>query len=349
MQDTEMLPLPVELKAKENHARPPMSHRRRSHERPVGDVLPNSLQLQNTAPVGTASAHVSAELPAAVPAAAPAVASPAAIDTNSLKPVQNTPNNAPKSVKIYSRPAAPAVSSSSGSMFDPQNVQLGDMQTAWGYGPRENKYNADILKASQQHWPHQRVPLHPLLFKSLVANESAFNPTAVSYTGATGLTQLTPDTMRRFGLNWSMSRDPQYAVPAGVKVLAEKARVVLEPQNYCKITGMNPSRCSYAQTVAEAYQKLGEPTPEQSWYLVLGAYNAGGGTILRAMARAYKQGKDPRDWDVLVGDANNKAASPLFQACQEIFPNSASAKYKEISEYPGKILKLYRRNQPVAI
>ena len=314
----DMLPLPVELKTQVSHSRPPMSHRSRRDDRPVKSVMPaDCLQLQvNRQP-----------------------------SASMLPDKAGSADNEPKTVKIYSRPKM-AVSAPA---FDPRSVQLGDMQTSWGYGPRENQYNAAILKASQQHWPHQRVPLHPLLFKSLVANESAFNPTAVSYTGAAGLTQLTPDTMRRFGLSWSMSRDPQHAVPAGVKVLAEKARVILEPQNYSKITGIRPERCPYAQLVAEAYQKLGEPTPEQSWPLVLAAYNAGGGTILRAMAKAYKQGKDPREWSELVGDPNNMQASPLFNACQEIFPNSAGAKYREISAYPDKIMKLYRRTQPIAI
>ena len=321
----EMLPLPVELKTQVSHSRPPMSHRR--DDRLVKSVMPESLKLQDNAQPAAASASPAQ---AVRPEGRPAVRA----------------QNGPKIVKIYARPKTAAASAP---VFDPQNVRLGDMQTAWGYGPRENQYNAAILKASQQHWPHQRVPLHPLLFKSLVANESSFNPAAVSYTGATGLTQLTPDTMRRFGLNWSMSRDPQHAVPAGVKVLAEKARVILEPQNYAKISGLRPERCPYAQLVAEAYHKLGEPTPEQSWPLVLAAYNAGGGTILRAMAKAYKQGKDPREWSELVGDPNDMQASPLFKACQEIFPNSAGAKYREISNYPDKIMKLYRRSQPVAI
>ena len=320
--NSDLLPLPVELKAQKKHERPPMSRRSRGDDRSVGNVMPECLLLQEQKQQ----------------APAPLVQS---------KEKGSAPVSAAKTVKIYSRPAFRT--SGTAPAGDPQNVQLGDMHTAWGYGPRENQYNAAILKASQQHWPHQRVPLHPLLFKSLVANESAFNPAAVSYTGATGLTQLTPDTMRRFGLNWSMSRDPQHAVPAGVKVLAEKARVILEPQNYSKITGIKPERCPYAQLVAEAYQKLGEPTPEQSWPLVLAAYNAGGGTILRAMAKAYKQGKDPREWSELVGDPNNMQASPLFKACQEIFPNSAGAKYREISAYPDKIMKLYRRTQPVAI
>ncbi len=247
-----------------------------------------------------------------------------------------------KTIKIHRRPqATPAAVTAPA----PIELSLEDMRTNWGFGNRENQYNATIFKAAQQHWPHKNVPLSPLLLKSLIATESAFNPTAVSYSGATGLTQLTPDSVRRFGLNWSTARDPQYSVPAGVKVLAEKARVILEPENYSKITGLKPEKCPYAQVVAEAYQKLGTPNAEQSWHLVLGAYNAGGGTILRAMAKAYKQGLDPREWDNLVGDPDNMTQAPLYRACQEVFPYSTSSKYKEISQYPKKIMKLYK-SQP---
>ena len=331
--ETDAFPMSVELKAQERHERPSMKRSLGRDSREVENVLP---QIAVPGHVEPAESNEPNGLGIMAPNAFSATVHPPMNEA----PKQNT-------IKIYSRTvgAQQPTTSPAGSLFDPNTVQLSDMTTAWGYGPRENKYNAAILNASQKCWPHQRVPLHPLLFKSLVANESAFNPSAVSYTGATGLTQLTPDTMRRFGLNWSSSRDPQKAVPAGVKVLAEKARVILEPQNYAKITGLSPARCPYAQLVAEAYKNYGEPSTEQSYYLMLGAYNAGGGTILRAMAKAYKQGRDPREWSNLVGDPNNKLEAPLFKACQEIFPHNASAKYREISAYPDKIMKLYYRSQ----
>lgn len=227
----------------------------------------------------------------------------------------------------------------------PQVTTNEDLNTNWGYGQRENVYNAAIIRASNDVWPHKaNVPLHPMLLKSLLACESGFNPEAVSYTGAVGIAQLTPETAKRFGLNWSTSRNPNLAIPVGVKVLAEKAQVIIDPGNYHKILGLQPAQCSYATIVAQAYQELGNPSTEQYWHLMLAAYNGGGGTILRAMAIARKRDLDPREWKNLVGDRNNPTDSPLYLACTEIFRGGAMNKYKELSEYPVKIIKLYNKS-----
>lgn len=227
-------------------------------------------------------------------------------------------------------------------VLDPLPSTPAELNTSWGYGPRENKFNATILKAASI-WPHQSVVLHPLLLKSLIAAESAFDPLAVSYTGAAGLAQLTPETARRFGLNWTTSRDPQYAVPAGVKVLAEKARAILDPANYYRLLGQKPENCQYAFQVAQAYEQYGTPNADQAWHLILGAYNGGGGTILRAMAIAYQRGLDPREWSNLVGNKAAPQNTPLYLACRDIFGRGAGNKYKELSHYPLKIMKNYHQ------
>ena len=220
-----------------------------------------------------------------------------------------------------------------------------DLRTSWGYGARENSYNSYIFSAVNNAWPHKDVvPLHPLLMKSLLACESGFNPEAVSYTGAVGIAQLTPETARRFVLGWSASRDPNQAIPAGVKVLAEKAKVIIDPGNYHKMMGLPPERCQYAQKVAAAYQKYGNPSTEQYWCLMLAAYNGGGGTILRAMAIASDRGLDPRQWSNLVGDMDNPHNTPLYLACVDIFKGGALGKYREVAHYPGKIIKLYNKS-----
>lgn len=226
------------------------------------------------------------------------------------------------------------------------SVRTGDdLRTSWGYGIGENRYNSIILNASNNVWPHgDVVPLHPLLFKSLLACESSFDPSAVSYTGAAGIAQITPETARRFGLTWSTSRDPNYAIPVGVKVLAEKAKVIIDPANYHKMMGVAPEQCPYAQKAAAAYQKYGNPTTEQYWCLMLAAYNGGGGTILRAMAIAYDRGLDPRKWENLVGDRSNPANTPLYLACREIFRGGAAGKYREVADYPVKIMRLYKKS-----
>ena len=213
------------------------------------------------------------------------------------------------------------------------------LYTSWGFGVKENKYNASILKSVNTVWPHENYPLDPILLKSLLAAESSFNPTAVSPTGAAGIAQLTPDSAKRFGLTWTTVRDPQYAIPAGVKVLAEKAQAILNPGEYHKLLGVKPESCAYAMNVANAYDTLGAPDENQAWPLILAAYNGGGGTILRAMSTAWKRGLDPRDWNNLVGDRRDPQNSPLYLACVDIYRWGAPGKYKEIADYPVRIMK----------
>lgn len=223
-----------------------------------------------------------------------------------------------------------------------EEPQEPDLQTSWGFGPGENLYNETILDAVLTAWPHPRVPLPPALFKSVIATESAFNPKAVSATGAMGLAQLTPDTARRFGLTWSGARDPRQALPVGVQVLGEKARAILEPDRYHELLGRRPEDCPYAARVAEAYQLLGPPSAEESWPLVLAAYNGGGGTVLRAMAFAWDRGLDPRRWENLVGDRSRPKGTPLYAACVQVYRHGAAGKYREMARYPEKVLKYYR-------
>ncbi len=217
-----------------------------------------------------------------------------------------------------------------------------DLRTAWGFGARENQYNETILRAVQSAWPHRQLPLPPTLFKSVIATESAFNPQAISATGARGLVQLTPDTARRFGLCLQSAHDPHLAVPAGVKVLAEKARAIVDPARYHELLGRRPEECLFAARVAEAYQTLGPPSQDDSWPLVLAAYNGGGGTVLRAMALAWERGLDPRKWENLVGNPASPKDSPLYLACVEIYRHGAAGKYREMRHYPEKVLRFFR-------
>lgn len=217
-----------------------------------------------------------------------------------------------------------------------------EIRTSWGFGARENLYNETIVQAVLTTWPHQDIPLPPKLFKSVIAAESSFNPKAVSATGAAGLVQLTPDTAQRFGVTWSGRHDPATAVPVGVKVLAEKAKAIVDPANYHLLIGQKPENCPYAQTVALAYEELGPPTDEQYWPLMLAAYNGGGGTVLRAMAIAYERGLDPREWENLVGDRKNPKTTPLYLACVQIYKWGAAGKYREMSHYPEKVIGFYR-------
>jgi len=215
--------------------------------------------------------------------------------------------------------------------------------TTWGFGQRENVFNDLIAKSAAEVWQDAMTPLPPVLYKSLVAVESSFNPAAVSPAGAAGLTQLMPDTARRFGLTGSERLDPAKAVPAGIQAFQEKYRVVLEPANYSKIIGLPPEKVAFSATVAEYYATQGQPQGDDRWHLALAAYNGGGGTILRAMAYAIDARLDPRQWDNLAGAPGKALDTPLHKACIDVYgPRSASRKVFELAAYPRKIMNLYR-------
>jgi len=63
-----------------------------------------------------------------------------------------------------------------------------------------------------------RVSLDPMLIKSVMHAESAFNPDAVSHKGASGLMQLMPATARRYGV--SSVFDPRQNVMGGARYLS---------------------------------------------------------------------------------------------------------------------------------
>ena len=221
-------------------------------------------------------------------------------------------------------------------------AHYGDLETNWGYGNKENAYNNLIEKAIAEHWEDEDNPLDPLMFKALIAVESAFKTRAYSRTGCAGLVQLAPGTAKRFGLSLSPVDErliPEKAIPAGVKVLAEKHRVVLQPNNYYGILlGQPEKKLSYGTVVHKHYQKRGTPQGSDLIHLGLASYNGGGGTIMRAMAKAVEMGKNPLDWNALVG--SGPADSPLYAACRLVYRGGAHGKYREMADYSRKIFEL---------
>lgn len=230
----------------------------------------------------------------------------------------------------------------------PANVHrpaYGDIQTNWGYGAGENAYNHLIEQAIEEHWTDKENPLDPLMFKALIAVESAFKADAYSRTGCAGLVQISPDTARRFGLSMSPVDErliPEKAIPVGVKVLAEKQLVVLQPDNYYGILlGRPEKKLSYGTTVHQHYLSSGMPQGNDLLQLGFASYNGGGGTVMRAMAKAVEMGKNPLDWNALVG--SGPGDSPLYQACQMVYKGGALGKYHEMSNYPKKIFALMNK------
>lgn len=116
----------------------------------------------------------------------------------------------------------------------------------------------DWLKRAEQYLPYirkvftQRGLPQDLIF--LPFAESGFNPLAYSHAGAAGMWQFMPATGRMFGLesNWWIDerRDPYMSTIAAAKYLKQ------------------------------LYDQF------EDWYLVLAAYNAGGGHVSQAMSRS---------------------------------------------------------------
>lgn len=225
---------------------------------------------------------------------------------------------------------------------EPAPLPEDPLRTSWGFGPRENQFNAQIAKAVEG-WGVESHPLPGRLFKALVGVESEFDPTAVSRSGAAGLVQLMPGTAKAHGLSLSPVDErlvPAKALPVGVAVLREKHDVITRPGQYVEAGIASP----WGEKVAQAYQELGPPTGDDLWRLDLAAYNGGGGTVLRAMATAYDRKLDPRKWENLLGTPDKVRESPLYLAVKDVFGDAAALrKYHEMARYPGKILALRDR------
>ena len=218
------------------------------------------------------------------------------------------------------------------------------LETTWGFGANENRFNAIIEKGVADQWRDSDYPLDPLTFKALIAQESAFNKDAVSRTGAVGLVQITTGTAEAYGVRTSpppdQRRNPEAAVPAGVHILRDKLAVIKTPN----------TANDYAVPVADYYAKNGLPNQDQMMTLALAGYNGGGSTVVRAMSYAIADGVDPRDWDNLTRRDKDVTETPLYKAIKDTFGEAgAAAKYREMSEYPEKIAAIQAREyQPLA-
>ncbi len=207
------------------------------------------------------------------------------------------------------------------------------LETHWGYGANENVFNDLIRAAVAEKWD-ERPALPALLLKATVAQESAFNPNAVSRAGYVGLLQLGTQEALSQGLKLEPIDErkiPEKNVPAGVAILAIKHHVVRRPTDRYDT--------DWARKVDAFYKENGAPDDQQIWYGSLAAYNGGGGTVLRAMAYAIDRGLDPREWDNVIGPVDHPTRSPLYAAVRDVFgPGSAGSKYREMSRYPIEII-----------
>lgn len=104
----------------------------------------------------------------------------------------------------------------------------------------------------------------PMEIALLPIVESGFKAHAVSYSSATGIWQFMPATAKRFGLSKNWWHDGRSDVLASTD-----------------------AALNYLQYLYSRYN---------NWLLALAAYNAGGGTINRARAKAEAQGKPQDFW-----------------------------------------------------
>ena len=84
------------------------------------------------------------------------------------------------------------------------------------YMPSEaeiNRYKSIVAVASRTHG------VDDALVHAVISAESAYNPRAVSRTGAQGIMQLMPDTARRYGVHDAM--DPVENITGGVRYLKD--------------------------------------------------------------------------------------------------------------------------------
>lgn len=80
------------------------------------------------------------------------------------------------------------------------------------------------LEAKANHYA-RRHGVEPALFRALVTQESAWNPSAVSPAGAAGLTQLMPETAAgECGLSAQERFDPDKSLDCGAAYLAKQLR-----------------------------------------------------------------------------------------------------------------------------
>ncbi|MEQ8220986.1 MAG: transglycosylase SLT domain-containing protein [Candidatus Eremiobacterota bacterium] len=210
------------------------------------------------------------------------------------------------------------------------------INTNWGYGTGENKYNQVILNAIEKKWCNYELPIYPILIKATIAIESSFCSNAVSPSGYAGLMQIGKNEAKAQGLSLSPRDErfiPEKNIMAALGTLKTKHRVIKYPAE------IYPNK-SWAKEVNNFYSKYGKPDLYQEWILTLGAYNGGGATVLRAMNYCIKEGKDPRDWDNIYRPGN-PSSSPLYRAIVDVYGSRyARGKFYEMGNYPVKIYNL---------
>jgi len=185
---------------------------------------------------------------------------------------------------------------------------------------RQNRYN-DIVRDSVKHW--QKID--PLVLKSMMAQESGFSETKRNQYGYVGIMQIGPREAREVGLSTrgkiDERKDPAVAVPASVKLMKRKAK----------------------HMHAEAFVKYGLPVGDEYWKYISAAYNAGEGTMTKAMELAYGKHRpiQVKFKDVLIMKNGDYRTTPLYRALP--YRWRTAEKFREVSEYAESVIKRARQ------
>ncbi len=206
------------------------------------------------------------------------------------------------------------------------NINAGDLSKA------TTRYD-DVIANAVSDCPG----LEPAILKSLLQQESAFNPSVINKYGYAGIAQFGKPAAREVGLslagiNGDERLNPNKAIPGAAKLLKIKAQRLGEL----------------------AFSRYGQPNGIDFWKFVLAAYNGGEGTVSLAMGHGYRVGMEKARGNGLVGmEAVSYArryasnwenlkiggtGSPLGLAAARYFPKIAASKYHEIGNYPTQIV-----------
>lgn len=161
---------------------------------------------------------------------------------------------------------------------------------------RSKKYLFHIVEEVEKRGMPTEIALLPMI-------ESGFNPTALSTSKASGIWQFIPSTGKDFGLKQNYWKDSRKDVTAATQ-----------------------AALNYLQRL---YTMFG------AWDLALAAYNAGEGTVARAIERNRKLGL-PTDYQHLSLPDETKNYVPKLQAIKNIIfkPEQFGLKLNDIPNSP---------------
>lgn len=153
--------------------------------------------------------------------------------------------------------------------FDMQRVVNADVQANLDYYTRHPEYLARVFNRAQRYMPYIVEELErrgmPLELALLPIVESAYDPFAYSHGRAAGLWQIIPGTARRFGIRQNWWYD-------GRRDVVDSTRGALDYLEYL------------------------HDLMDGNWLLATASYNAGGGTVLRAIRRNRARSKPTDFW-----------------------------------------------------